>query len=272
MEPKIIMLQRKLVKAPENSDKALQFSIQSFKNDGLKTEVRVTKDGYPVLFNPLYPYQVAKGSGNEKITDMYWEEIRNLKLPLNHLAYLKDVLDSIQNEDRKKSLRFLENAKELNGIARPILLSDVVEKIPSSKELILEIKGEPIDFLGTKAMDSILEVLSKYPNKQIKICSEDTKVMQLFKMQDHNLEAGAILNCKLDVQNMPGGLDYLITEMPLVDTESLNKMKELGYTQDRNYVGLSSFSEYKRYENLFEEEKPGIITNQPEKIKQYILK
>ena len=98
------------------------------------------------------------------------------------------------------------------------------------------------------------------------------QVMRMFKVEDTDLEVGAILNSKLDIQHMPAGLDYLITEMPLVDTESLEKMKELGYSQNKNYIGISSLKEYQMYEDFFKEEKPSIITNQPERIKQYSLK
>lgn len=258
---------------PENSKEAIQKGFELPQSDGVELDVRMTKDHKLIVRHDMSPFATSKGLHFRKINEMTLKELQELELTSHKIDWYKFLIQTYQdknNLNRDELLRKLKALKKSTG--KILTLKEAIQMIPEGKELIIEIKGDDDDYHSDVFRNTILELLTEYQNKNIKVKGYATSMLLWMKEQNPNLSIGTLVDKNLDSIHMPFdfvsiNINRLANNMRLIRSCSTyhQKPREL-------YVWTIDYDKQMTKIQTVENElghTPNIITNNPEMIARY---
>ena len=153
------------IEYPENSKEAILEVLNRDYISGVEFDVRMTKDKRIVVVHDNNIALSSNGNGLISKTKLKQLEKYNFGTIINPLKIAT--------------------------------LEDVLSNINSDKEIIIEIKEETRRY--RKVVNVVYDIIKKYSNLNIKICSFNYKLIKYFKEKYPNIKAGLLVGIKMNL-------------------------------------------------------------------------
>lgn len=256
---------------PENSKEAILKSYSSKNCDGTEIDIRMTKDKVLVVMHDCDAFRT--GNKLKLIKNCTYSEIKDLKVQHHRFDWYKYLLQNLLSTDLKNNK---VNIKKLLKVWRQksslMTLKQALELLPDQHELIIEYKGKNEDYDNQKTYQKvILDTVSPYANKNIKLKGFDPNIGLYLKGNNPNLQVGILVqdNC---IDNIKYPFDFVSLKF-----NTLLNHPEL-FKECTNYEGskrelylwtLDRYKEFVKLSNMFisSDKLPNIITNNVDVIK-----
>lgn len=223
--------------APENTIVAFKKALVDG-CDGFEFDVQQTKDGKIIVFHDWTLERTSNGQGH--LRDYTLEELKKL-----------DVGSWFSEEFQGERIPTLEETLDI---------------IPNDKLINIELKEKYSTERGTEK--KVLEIIKKYPNKNIIVSSFSHNLLKNLKELDSSVKVGillesALVNLDRYIENLGFNIDGYHPSKSFININDVEYLKSKGI--DINVWTVNSLEDARILENM---RVTRIITNFPEKFKK----
>ena len=199
----------------ENTMDAFKLAFGEKYIDMVELDIRMTSDKKIVCIHDNF---IMNNYRKEYIKKMTYEELR--KPILHDTDFFIELLKYITKFSSLWNAFYLLRYKRKKGTIP--LLEDVLEILPLSKEVIVEIKGSNSDYDDDTYEEEILKVLDKYSNKKISVMSFDKNIIMSIKKKRPKLKLGILIDKNLNDINLP--VDFVSMSYKVINYENIEKL------------------------------------------------
>lgn len=252
---------------PENTQAAIVDAYKQPYCDGVKLDIRMTKDGKLVVSNYMNLLLIAKKPLS--IRHMTLQELRKVELSCdwwNHIVFFwENKLE--KNPYNQANLAKLKQLKQLHSYF--ITLEQALDLLPDNKELIIEIKGQEEDYQNGRFEDTIYQTLKNQLCSNIGVNGYNSELCMRLKEKLPALQVGALIAKDISPLALP--FDFVSINSKTLTPAILEKC--YGKNDCALYIWtINRLSEYLKLFSLFDIKNiPNIITNHPQMLKFFEL-